>query len=211
MKKYLIIFCAALAYLFLSSRSCEGPEQQDILTDEEVLAATKDSIEHRFASDDLSPALLNALEIQAQQKLADFGDYLNLYTDASLDSAFRIQARGMVRELFIADTVQINPLLMSHAGGMNLSMNDFLVTQTNIDSPTLLIDSIRTIKSLSRTDEVSYKGIISFQRQIQYHTGSDTLLSDRTSMAAEIIAFKAVKAIGSDTLRVWEVSLGGIW
>jgi len=212
MKKYIIIFAAALAYLLLSSRSCEGPDQEDILTDEEVLAATKDSIEHQFSSDDLSPALLTALEINAQQKLADFCDYLNLYNDASLDSAFRSQAHRMILELFVSDTVQINSLLTSRTDGGNLSLNDFLVAQTYsaYRSPRLIIDSIETIKSLNRADEMSYRGLIAFRRQLSFKPANDTFHGNKDSMLVEMIALRARKVIGSDTLRVWEVFLGEI-
>jgi hypothetical protein len=213
MKKYIILFAAALAYLFLSSRSCEGPEQEDILTDEEVLSATKESIEQQFASDDLSPALLSALEIQAQQKLADFFDYLSLYTDASLDSAFRTQAHLMIRELFVSDTVQINPLLTNKTGEANLSLKDFLDIRLESEYNSLLIltDSVETVKSLNRTDKASYEGILAFQRHLTYRKAPDTaIVSVKESMAAEMIAIRVTKAIGSDTLQAWEVFLGDI-
>jgi hypothetical protein len=212
MRKYIIIFAAAFAYLFLSSRSCEGPEQEDILTDEEVLAATKDSIELQFALDDLSPALLSALEIQAKQKLTDFCDYFNLCTDASLDSAFRIQARLMIRERFVSDTVLINTLLIRTTGGPNLTLNDFLVSLAYpaCSSPIIFIDSVKTVSSLYRTGEMSYKGIIAFDRQLGFRTAIDTTLSDHESMVAEMMAVKVSRAVGSDTLQVWEVFLGEI-
>ncbi len=212
MKKYILIFAATLAYLLLSSRSCEGPEQEHIQTDEEVLAATKESLKHQFASEDLSPALLNELEINAQQKLADFCDYLNLYTDASLDSAIRTQAHLMISGLFISDTVPITSWLTSRAGGPNLSLSDFLVTLTNpaYPSPILFIDSMTTVSSLNRADATMYRGLIAFQRQVSFRTVNDTIPGNDHSMVAEMIAVKAARAIGSDTLQVWEVFLGGI-
>jgi hypothetical protein len=152
------------------------------------------------------------LEIQAKQKLADFCDYLNLYTDASLDSAFRNQARRMIRELFVSDTVQINTFLASKTGGRNLPLNDFLLSLANPAYPSLIlfIDSVTTVSSLHRADEISYRGLIVFQRSLGFRTASDPSLGDNESMAAEMIAVKATKVIGSDTLQVWEVFLGDI-
>ncbi|HNS17676.1 MAG TPA: hypothetical protein PKH94_00830 [Bacteroidales bacterium] len=212
MKKYIIIFAAALSYLLLSSRSCEGPELEGVLTDEEVLAATKASFKHQFASEDLSREVLSALETKAQQKLADFCDYLNLYTDASLDSTFRTQALLMIRELFVSDTVQINTLLTSEAGGGNLPLNDFMDLLANpaYPFPILFIDSVQTVSSLNRADEISYRGLIAFRRQLEFRASSDTTLRGNESMVAEMVAVKAIKAIGSDTLQVWEVFLGEI-
>ncbi len=212
MRKFIILFVSAMAYMLLSSRSCEGPEQESIMSDEEVVAATKDSIEHQFASDDLSTALLNTMEVQAHQKLADLYDYLNLYANESLDSAFRIQARLMIRKLFVSDTVQINTLLASETGEPNLPLNDYLRSLTNpvVPSPILFIDSIRTVSSLYRTGEMSYEGIIAFERQLGYLTASDTTLSSNVSMVAEMLAVKVSRAVGSDTMQVWEVLLGDI-
>jgi hypothetical protein len=211
MKKFIILFAAILAYLVFSSRSCEGPEPEDARTREAELAITKERVKNEFASEELSRQSLRAFEEKAVQKLADLADYLNLYTDKSMDSSFREQARRMILGLFISDSVQINPLLTSEKTEKYRALAGFLATKpdTTYRSVSLAFGSVEIAESLHRTGE-GYYGTLTFSRQVTVCTVSDTTTTGKYPLEIEMVVLKSSKAFGPDTLQVWGVFLGNV-
>ncbi len=212
MRKFLFLFTAVLAYLVLSSRSCEGPEQEDAAAEEAPLAETREHIFNEFGSEDLSIASLQAFEVKAKQKLIDLGDYLHIYTVKSMDDSFKEQARQMILELFISDSVLIDPLLTDGPEGKYLILPEFIasVPVSGYHSIDFIFDSIEIANPLRRTDENSYTGTLTFSRYVKFCTTSDTAITGPATLEVEMTASKVNKAFGADTLQIWSVFLGNI-
>ncbi len=126
MRKFLFIFFAILAYLALSSKSCGSDEKDDAAKKEAELAKTKVSIKNEFESDDLSKKSLKAFEVKAKQELVDFSDYLGICSDKQMDESFKSQARQMILDMFISDSVKINSILLNEPGGKSVQIKEFL-------------------------------------------------------------------------------------
>jgi hypothetical protein len=212
MRKFLIIFCAILAYLVLGSKSCGSDEKEDAASKAAELTKTRASIKNEFESDDLSKKSLRAFEIRAKQELVDFSDYLGIYSDKNLDESFKTQARQMILDMFFADSVRINSQLMNGQDGRNIPMAEFL----NLDSASgcnsldFIFDSIDVAGPLRRVDELNYKGSLTFSRLVKACSATDTLTTGIVKLKADIYASKVYKAFGTDTLQVWSVFLGEI-
>ena len=212
MRRFLYIFAAILAYLALSSRSCGSDEPEEAVSPEAALVQSRDSIRHEFSAEDLSRKSLRAFELQAEQKLSDLADYLNINFNDSLDLPFREQARRMIRDLFLSDSVKINLLLFNEKKGNSLSLMEYLnlVPGPAGYSKTILLDSIEIERPLRRTDEFNYTGHLSFSRQIKTCSPGDTTTTAPLRMEVEILASKVSKIFGKDTLQVWGLFLGEI-
>lgn len=212
MRKFLIIFCALLAYLALSSKSCGSGEKEEATNRKAEIAKTRVSIKNEFESDDLSRKSLKGFEAKAKQDLVDFSDYLNICSDNQLDSSFRNQARQMILDLFISDSVRISGLLINGQDKKIIPLVELLNFKTagDIASMDFKFDDIKVTESLHRTDEYNYKGRLSFSRQVKAFTASDSSTYSAARMEAEIIVSKVDKVFGTDTLRVWGMFLGEI-
>ena len=212
MRKYLIIFGAILAYLTLSSKSCGSDEKDDAAKNETELTQSKASIKAEFESDDLSRKSLRAFEVKAKQKLVDFSDYLGIYSDKQMDESFKNQARQMIKELFISDSVRINTLLSNEKDEKSIAIGEFLISYSasGFNSMDFIFDSIEVAEPLRRTDDYNYKGRLSFSRRAKTFTDTDTVFTGPVRMEADIMVSKVYKQFGSDTLQVWGVFLGKI-
>lgn len=212
MRKFLFIFVAILAYLLLCSKSCGSDEKGDSAKQEAELTQTKESIKNEFESDDLSKKSLRAFEVKAEQKLVDFSDYLDIFSDKLMDESFKNQARQMILDLFICDTVQINSILLNEPDKKNIPISKFLSldSATGYNSMDFIFDSIEVTEPLRRIDTLNYKGRLSFSRRVKISSASDTLFTGPDRMEVDIFASKVRKQFGSDTLQIWSVFLGNI-
>lgn len=212
MRKFLFIFIAMLAYLVLSSKSCGSDEKNDTAKKEAELAKTKVNIKNEFESDDLSKKSLKAFEVKAKQELVDFSDYLGICSDKQVDESFQSQARQMILDMFVSDSIRINSLMFNEQDGKNLLIEEFLDLNSSFDNNSMAFtfDSITVARPLRRVDDLNYKGSLSFSRRLKACSISDTVLSDPVRMEAEVFVSKVYKLFGTDTLQVWGVFLGDI-
>ena len=212
MRKFLVIFCAILAYLALSSKSCSSDEKEEAANKEAELVKTRVSIKNEFESDDLSRKSLKGFEAKAKQDLVDFSDYLTICSDNRLDSSFRNQARLMILDLFISDSVRISGLLINGQYQKIVPLVELLNSKAadSYNSINFKFEDIKVREPFRRTDEFNYKGRLSFSRTMKARNASDTVTTNPFRMEADIYASKVLKAFGKDTLRVWEVFLGEI-
>jgi hypothetical protein len=211
MKRSLIILGAVLAYFLLCSKSCVRDEKEEAARKKTELTETKAKIKNEFESDDLSRKSLKAFEGKAEQKLVDFSDYLRIYIDNKLDTAFKLQARKMISDLFISDSVEISSALIID-DVENLSITDFLGIDSSSIYQTLDItfDSIEIAQPFRRIDDLNYKGRLSFSRLSESTSISGDHLIRSRKMEADIFTSKVSKTFGQDTLLVWSVFLGNI-
>lgn len=212
MRKFLFIFIATLAYLVLSSKSCGTDEKDDAAKKEAELIKTKASIKNEFESDNLSKKSLRAFEVKAKQKLVDFSDYLGICSDKQMDESFKNQARQMILDMFIADSIKVNSFLVNEMEEKNVPINKILNSDfgSGNNSMDFIFDSIEVEKPLRRTDEFNYAGNLTFSRHVKVYSSTDTLFSGPAKMEVEILASKVKKTFGTDTLQVWGVYLGNI-
>jgi hypothetical protein len=212
MRKFLFLFGAILAYLLLCSKSCGSDEKSDSANQEAELTKTKVSIKNEFESDDLSKKSLRAFEVKAKQKLVDFSDYLRIFSDIELDTAFKMQARKMILDLFISDSILINSGLINYSDEKNLTISEFLRIDSSSVSNSIYftIDSIEIAQPFRRIDDLNYRGRLSFLRLAKSSSTSSDYLVQPKKMEADIIAAKVSKPFGQDTLQVWGVFLGAI-
>jgi hypothetical protein len=212
MKRFVIITCSVMAFLVFCSKSCETPENKATMNEEIAFKATLDSITSSFVTDHLSEQTLRSLEVKAEQKLADLADYLQIYTDKSLDKSFRDHARQMIRDLFISDSVMIFLLVTPGISEECISLKDFLRSSTGLPGKSLkfTFDSLILTKPLRRINEICYTGNMSFLQRYQMPCSSNPEVSYSVKKEVEIIAKKVTKAFGSDTLKIWSVLLGDI-
>jgi len=212
MRKFLFIFIAILAYLLLCSKSCDSDERDDAVSQEAELTKTKERIKNEFKSEDLSKKSLRAFEVKAKQKLIDLADYLSIYYDKPIDKSFKNQARLMIQDLFISDSVQINSLLLNESEAKNIPINKYFSSGfgSGFNSMVFTFDSIEVTTPLRRIDDFNYKGRLSFSQHVKTCSSADTVFTVPVRMEADIFASKVRKPFGKDTLQVWSVFLGEI-
>lgn len=212
MRKFLFIFAAILAYMVLSSRSCGSDEQGQTARKDAELTKTRVNIKNEFESDDLSKKSLRAFEIKAKQELVDFSDYLAIWSDNKLDEPFKSQARQMILDMFIYDSVRINRLLINDQDGKALPLVELLDIDSSAvyNSMEFSFDSIELSRPLRWVDDLNYTGSLSFSRRLKACSPSDTIITSWVRMEADIMVSKVYKPFGNDTLKIWSVFLGEI-
>ncbi len=210
MRKYLYIFGACLAYVLLSSKSCDSDQEDNAVLQKNNIEKTKESIIAGFEAETLSDTSLRAFEIKAQQKLVDFGDYLGIYYDKTLDPTMKSQAGLMIKNLFVSDRVLIRSLSPNEKDKRNLSLAAFLSSDyfPGYNSIQIKIDSIVLTEPLHQSTGYVYSGSLKFHYLFKAYSSSDTISVSKHTMKVDIFAEKATKIFGADTLRVWGVLLG---
>jgi len=212
MKRYLFVFCALLAYLLFCSKSCESPKSDSFENPELEIAKIKDSIKNEFESEDLTKTTLQAFEMKATEKLVDFSDFLNLYSDKEIDDTLKVQVRQIISELFMSENSSIKIVLSHMAKGKGMKLNEFLMTDfTQIyDSINYHVDSTKVLQPLRRKDELCYAGILGFSLTINGFSSSAVNFKQTEALKIEMMVVKVEKTFGADTLNVWKVFLGNM-
>ena len=212
MKRYLFVFCALLAYLLFCSKSCESPKSDSFENPELEIAKIKDSIKNEFESEDLTKTALQAFERKATEKLVDFSDFLNLYSDKEIDDTLKVQVRQIISELFISENVRMKISLSPEANKKGLKLSKFFMTEftQDYDSIDFRIDSINALKPLRSRDDLCYSGILGFSLTINGFSSSAVNFKQTEALKIEMMVIKVEKTFGADTLNVWKVFLGNM-
>jgi hypothetical protein len=212
MKRYLFVFCTLMAYLLFCSKSCESPESDTVDNREIELTQIRDSIKNEFESEELTKTTLQAFEIKATEKLIDFSDFLNLYSDNEIDDTLKDQVRQMISELFISENVRMKISLSPEANKKGLKLSEFFMTEftQDYDSINFRIDSINVLQPLRRKDELCYAGILGFSLTINGFSSSAVNFKQTQALKVEMMVVKVEKSFGADTLNVWKVFLGNM-
>jgi hypothetical protein len=212
MRKYLVISVSLLAFLLFSSKQCNSPEDENAAREEIALKATLDSINKAFEADYLSEQSLRAFELKAKQKLADLADYLQIYSDPSLDGSFRDLTREMILDLFISDSVHIKLKIPGEMKGKNLSINEFLKMYPSQvkNSIAFTFDSIVLSEPLHKVNDQWYTGSLKFLRRYKVSLQTNSGITRSVNNKVDIIATKVKKQFGTDKLQIWRIFLGDI-
>ena len=182
MKRFVIIISSFIAFLVLCSKSCETPEDQNTGKEDAELKATLDSINSAFSADQI------------------------------LDESFRDQARQMLIDLFISDSITIFLNIIDEMFEKPISISDFLQNGTGSAGKIskFIFDSIALSEPLHRTNELNYSGILKFILTIEKSSSANSGLTLTVNKEVDIVATKVRKQFGSDTLQIWQVYLGDI-
>jgi len=211
MRKFIYIFCALLAYLVFSSRSCVPEAHREAMKKAQI-KKEKQEIRDQFGSDRLSEETLIAFEEKARQKLIDLSDYLNIYFDDSMDESFRDLARLLIAELFINDSIHISKLLLQTKAMKSVSLKRFLNKRiaTDYQPVYFVFDSILISNPLHRTRYGIYEGSITFNRQLIQLAIQGSPPPNDVRLEVDLISQKVPKVFGSDTIHTWCLFLGEV-
>lgn len=211
MARGLKILIFILLYLLFSSRSCD--DDSDMIKHQETRTdQAKESILKVFEADNLSDAAIEAAEINAINKVKDLADYVNIYTDNSLDSIFREKAGVMIRGLFISEDagLSFNNLRSKNKKMKDVSLIEFLDDGfgDDVTRARLSFDSVRVITPLQKKGEDLYSGQLSCRQSFIQYYQSDSIVSGPKPVVVVFHSSRQIKIIGTDTLKIWEVRLG---
>ena len=183
MRRTVKIFALILFYFLACGKSCDNGEENDTHREQRRITAETDSLRSVFGTDTLSAASLLAYLETAKQKFYDFNDYLRILTDTSAAEPFRIKAREMIRNLFIAGT------------------------ETTSDINPIRLDSVGTKEAFQRINDSVYAGRLLFSFRTLHRPGR-IISSSYESGTIEVFLVKCDKNFGKGKLRVWNVFLG---
>lgn len=206
MIKILKISFLLIALSFLCAPSCND-EQEAINREEEILNSARNDIKKEFESDYLDEAALFAHEAAAIQKLIDFSDYIKVLADTSLGLSFREKAGEMIANSFQSKNILIRLNQDKESPQNEISIQLLISTglENKLFIPSFHFDSIRVQEALKRMGNSTYEGKITC---IQSFTHSYP--AEKVTRTIEIFVSKKDKLFGSDTLKVWQSSLGEI-
>jgi hypothetical protein len=208
MKRLVKISALLLLYCLTTAKSCSNNEEGKAARERYVVDATVDTIRRALSSDSLSEESLRAFGELAGRKLLDFSDYMKILTDSSIDTAFRQKAAGMIKALFISDSVVISLGNDNKKGALSVTVKNLVNKRESAMYPGF--DSVKIIQPLYRTAPDSYTGRLS-----SLTSSTSSLNRDGRKVSGQLITvdFSLVRIktiIDKDTLNSWKVLLGNI-
>ncbi len=206
MRKHLIISVIILVLFVSYAPSCRD-EQASSLREEAILSDAKKDIRTEFETDYLTESSLFAYETTAKQKLSDLSDYLHIMTDTLLDMPFRVKAGEMIKNTFQSENVTILCVEQDKELNIRLLIKEGL--ENKLPPLRFAFDSIRIYEPLHRIDDKTYSGVLIFS-QIFPDPANPEQISKSIRRNADFWVVKEDKVFGTDSLRVWNVQLGGI-
>ena len=211
MRSRLNILIFIIIYFILCGKSCDDDDAQTTWQERQVTMA-KDSILNEFEADYLSEEARYAAEINAAGKLNDLADYVNIYADIALDSAFRTKAADMIRGLFDSEDDGLSFGAVSKRKMKNTTVGEFLVDGfgEGLSKVNVVFDSVRVLEPLNRSGIEAYSGRLLAYQSVICISLTDSVLSDHQPVIVDFTSIKQEKMIGNDTLKVWAVFLTGL-
>jgi hypothetical protein len=209
MKRSLYILILAIIYLLLSARSCVDDSAR-LTWEEQQAELSRDSIRGEFEAGHLTEEARYASSVKAIQELSDLSDYLEIYSDKSLDSTFRKKAGDMIKRIFISEQARLSFGQAKNKKMKAVSLDEFFKTGFGKDlkKAGVIFDSIRVQQPLQKSGESTYSGKLAAFQTIIFYPLNDSIYSSSKPIIVNFISSKQAKIIGKDTLKVWEVKLG---
>ena len=219
------IIIVVLGFALWGAPTCQEPDPwenaqilQGVDTNadlESVLEAREEiigEIEKEFEAPKLQKENLIAFEQRAKEKIVDFADYINIYTNGTYDTSFRDQAKKMVMDQFYGKA-KIKSSIINVKKEDTYNLSSFLAEFSHLDFELtqLKLSDIEISESLKYLDSETYTGSISFSRELLGISGQDTIFVSKDLDKIEIILNRADKIFGNDTLKVWAVQLGNLY
>ena len=211
MERRVKILFLALVYMMLSGKSCVD-ESNHLAWQEKQAEMAIDSIRLEFGAGYLSEEARFAAEKSAITKLKDLESYLEIYTDVSLDTLFRVKAGEMICDLFFSEGCRLSFGPMKNDNMKSVTLGEFIEKGFGQDilRAGLVYDSIRVQEPLQKSSEEAYSGKLAAIQTVIIHFSADSIISPAIPVTVDFISSKQVKIIGQDTLKVWEEKLGDL-
>ncbi len=210
MRGFLKISLLLVLYVLFSAKSCTDSELKESKRKEMVIA-TRDSIINELDTEFLSEEKLFLAEKSAEQKLLDLADFLSIYYQSDLDTAFKKQTARMILDIFINEDMEVM-LGTNRRANQLLTVKQLLKSDYGRDfiNSTFLFDSLNISEALYRLDEKTYFGSLNFNHSLIAYRSMDTLIIEPFKSKADFYLTKNEKYFGTDTLDIWEVRIGDI-
>ncbi|MCU0369788.1 MAG: hypothetical protein MUC31_00075 [Bacteroidales bacterium] len=211
MKRLPYILLISIFYFLFCGKSCVDDSEREDWQQKRVTEA-KDTIRSEFETGHLSEEACFAAEVKAIQDVNDLADYVEIYSDRSLNILFRQKAAEMIREMFISEDASLSFGKTKNHKMKSVTLDEFLRTGFGDDSKKaqVIFDSIRVQKPLQKYDGSTYSGELASYQTIILHPLADNIISSSNQVTIHFISSKQVKIIGQDTLKVWEVKIGDL-
>jgi len=199
MKSFLKIGSFLLLLVLLTAEDCSDKAVE--LTYEERQTAMFHEMENGFEKQQPGPEALEAFEERSLQMVTEMVDYLNIYADSSLTKEFRLQAKQMLNDLFIAKE-EFDSFLFS----FNLfeEKENGIIYAKNKNFIHFDIISSSISESLTQQSDTSYSGNISFV------LSSNIEGIKPQNRKLEIRLQRTQKQFGKNSAKVWDLFFGGI-
>lgn len=212
MKRIINILIIIVIYLVFSGKSCVDDSER-IDRQKQQVRLEKDSIMKVLATESLTEEDLISEEVIAMQKLMDLADYMEIYTDRSLDSSFRNKAGDMILEMFNS---QNNRLFFGPERKVKMkqvTLKEFLEKGfgDEFDRVKIDIDSVKVIAPLILSEGKGYSGKLSARLSFIGYSSADSLVQPVRPWNIDFYSTRRVKSFGRDTLAVRAVCLGDFY
>lgn len=206
-----------IGFFILSSRSCES----DIYhIDEEsrsqsLQESTLSNIKSQFETETLSESQLMTYQRKAREKILDFTDYMSLYADKDLDTAFREQIKNVMYRLFYNHNaiVELSAGSEYKAEHINKTLNHLLssIDESEYQSVDFTISGLKDIEMLNFESVEKYTGTLACTYKITGNMETDTTILYENPVQVNIVLTLTSKNFGDDTLlMIWQVFLKDI-
>jgi hypothetical protein len=209
MERSVKILILIFLYLLFSSRSCDDDPAEQAWQQHQA-ELVKDSIRAEFQTEDLPEPSLRAAEMNAMRKLSDLADYVEIFSDVSMDPIFRDKAEDMIRDMFISEDDRLSFGPVKKEKMKQVTVKEFLEEGFGPDiiKTEIHFDTLRVVEPLQKTGEEIYSGKLATNQIIIAYHESDSLITPALPITVEFISSRKHKIIGRDTLQVWELKLG---
>ena len=198
------------SFIFLSVDSCNSSREEIDREEAERINGIMSTIEKTLEADTISEEALMAFQKKAIGKLQEFGDYLSVYADPSLDSQLRQNTGLILKNLFVSDETfaSVNKKAFSQTP-MN-SLNSILEELDNMkkDKVIFSIDSIQMTNSFEMFNDSIYTGNMEYLETIGSIMEGDTNVIRRSFKQCDVYIVKTTKAYEGHRQKAWKVFLG---
>lgn len=204
------IAIAIACFLAGCNAASEDRASDDAISDTGASMYDGDELEKAFEADTLTEDQLRLFQQRAQQKLADFIDYVGIISNKKYDVELRLAAMEQIEQLFIDSSVQIE-VGLTEAEQKARPLNAFIeeVYGSKYDSVSIKALSVKTgLPELKK--QMTYRGTITADASIERYKDGEAIFNTLGTYKAETIIRKVQKQFGSDSSTVWTVTLGEI-
>ncbi len=206
-----------IGFIILSSRACESDVY---FIDEEsrsqsLQESSLSNMKSQFETETLSEDQLMTYQQKAREKILDFTDYMSLYADKDLDTAFREQIKNVMYRLFYDYDAVVELSVGSEykAEHINKTLKRLLedIDASSYQSVDFTITDLKDIEPLHFQNIEKYAGKIGCDYTVTGIIENDTTILYKNPVQINIIATITSKQFGENTsLMIWQVFLEDI-
>lgn len=151
---------------------------------------------------------------KAMQRVEEFGNYLNIITDKSLEGSEREKAIEQAAKLFLPDaTIEVTSA--NRAGSRRYKVREYLTRMKLLPYSSAKVEwsEIQYVSELKQAKDGNYYGTITGQQTFMGYGGKDgqeVMYSDVTQKNVKVKLQSYQKIIDGQDVNNWEILLGNI-